>query len=93
MADDRSTIVMQMPTSANMALLQGLKRGNRYVFRVSTVNSLSSAGDDSAYEPQARSLSPPARVLITSRHKEGFQAIWIVHQEAIVSAFGPFTAY
>lgn len=77
---NRKDMVMQMPVTSNMALLQGLVRGTRYIFRVSTVNKFQREYKDPM---MARSLSPPGKVFAAAIHKTGFQAYWTADPNAI----------
>lgn len=79
MKGSNKEIVLQMPVTSNMALLQGLVRGTQYIFRVSTVNKYQNEKED----PLERSLSPPKKVFAASIYKTGFQAYWIADSRAI----------
>ena len=81
-ADDTENVIIQMPVNVNMALIQKLDRGNKYLFRVYTITKIPVSGGNS--EVEGRMMTPPSRLFIREVNQNSFVAYWVASVEARV---------
>jgi len=79
-ADDTENVIIQMPVNVNMALIQKLDRGNKYLFRVYTITKIPVSGGNS--EVEGRMMTPPSRLFIREVNQNSFVAYWVASVEA-----------